>query len=556
MKIIKGIPGAPGVAITHVLHLKKQEIEITQKGIGIEKELSIFKDNLLLVNDDLKLLVEKVKKTVGKEESEVFEAHAEILNDPQMAKEIKDEISSTTNSAAYAVQKIFSKYKSMFESMDDEYMKQRAIDIYDVSTRLLKSILKIKENNANNDLKNVVIVADELTPSDTVSLDTTKVKGMAIQKGGSTSHATIIARTIGIPAVVGLTGFCEKVNNGDMVIIDGNKGHIILHPTDVVLDEYKTIIEQELLEKTELKKYRNIDVKTKDGHSVHVKSNIGGTDDAKIGELNGMDGVGLFRTEFAFMHSSKWPTEEELFNNYKEIVLINPKNTVTFRTLDIGGDKVLPYYKFDHEDNPFLGERSIRFSLAKPEIFRAQLKAIIRAGYYGKIAIMFPMIATIDEFQKAKKIYNQCYDDLAKSKILIPNKKDIKIGLMIEIPVAAILTDQFAKIADFFSIGTNDLIQYSMAADRLSEKVRYLYQPKNPSILRLINMTIKNGAKEGIMVSVCGETASDPEMIPLLIGMGLKSFSVSPGAILKTKKIISELIQKDEENIVNKLMKY
>ena len=556
MKIIKGIAGAPGVSIGHVLNITKDDVRITQKGRGKEIELKILENNIKKVDKELKLLVQDVAKRIGKEESEVFKAHSLILHDPQIIKEIKDNINLTTNSAARSVQLIFDKYKTMFENMDDEYMKQRAIDIQDVSGRLLKSILNINSDDSSSEYKDVIIVAKELTPSDTVTLDTTKVKGMAVEKGGSTSHATIISRTLGIPAVVGLSGFQKHVKNGEIIILDGNKGEVILNPSNSILNKYKKTIKKQEEEQEELKKYINIDVKTTDGHKIIVEGNVGGLEDAKIGIQNGMKGVGLFRTEFSYMNNSQWPTEEELFENYKQMVILCPKDIITFRTLDIGGDKTLPYYKFEHEDNPFLGERSIRFSLANPKIFKTQLRALIRAAYYGKIAIMFPMIATLDEFEKAKNIYNDCYKELKKEGAKIPPINNIKVGMMIEIPAATIITDQFAKVADFFSIGTNDLIQYSMAADRLSEKVRYLYQPKSPSILRLINMTIQNANKNNIIVAVCGETAANPKMIPLLLGMGLKYFSVSPSAVLRTKKLISQLSVKEEKIKVQKAMGY
>ena len=556
MKIIKGIAGAPGVSIANVLKITKEEVVVTQKGKGKEAELKILKDNIAKVDKELKLLVEDVAKRVGKEESEVFEAHSLILHDPQMIQEIKENINSTTDSAAYSVQLIFDKYKVMFEGMDDEYMKQRAVDIHDVSTRLLKSILNIADDDAQSKHASVIVVAEELTPSDTVTLDTTKVKGMAVEKGGSTSHATIISRTLGIPAVVGLTGFEKFVKNGEVIILDGNKGEVILSPSTEMIAKYKKAIKDQEKEAEELKKYINVDVKTTDGIDIVVEGNVGGLEDAKIGIANGMKGVGLFRTEFSYMNNTQWPTEEELFNNYRDMVKLNPEDITTFRTLDIGGDKILPYYKFEHEDNPFLGERSIRFSLANLDIFKTQLRALIRAAHYGKVAIMFPMIATLDEFKKAKQVYIDCYNDLKKESAQIPSLDSIKVGMMIEIPAAAIITDQFAKVADFFSIGTNDLIQYSMAADRLSEKVRYLYQPKSPSILRLIHMTIQNGHKNNIVVAVCGETAANPEMIPLLLGMGLRYFSVSPSAVLRTKKLISKLSAKEEEIKAKKAMGY
>jgi phosphotransferase system enzyme I (PtsI) len=305
MKIIKGIAGAPGVSIARVFHIEKHEIVVTKEGIGNEKELSIFRVHSKKVNKELSALVKQVEKKIGKEESEVFEAHKLILNDPQIVKEVEEDIFSTTDSAAFSVQKIFTKYRLMFDGMDDEYMKQRAVDINDVYIRLVKSILNITDKSAYNTYQNIIVVADELTPSDTVALDTTKVRGMAVEKGGPTSHATIISRTLGIPAVVGLTGFSHKVNDGDVIILDGNKGEVIIRPTENELTEYKNLIKLQSQEEEELKKYINIDVKTTDGKSICIEANVGGTEDAKLGLKNGMHGIGLFRTEFSFMHGSK-----------------------------------------------------------------------------------------------------------------------------------------------------------------------------------------------------------------------------------------------------------
>ena len=546
MKIIQGIKGAPGISIAKVFLLKKEERHIKQFSNDIQEELKKIDLNVDKCKVELKELVEKTKIKIGEAEAEVFSAHILIISDPMIIKDVKDMITSDSVTAEYAVEKMFDKQKLLFESMNDDYMKERAIDIEDTKSRLLDSILNISSASQYRGSDQITLISDELTPSDTVSLDTSKIVGIAIEKGGPTSHATIIARTLGIPAIVGLKDIMNLIKNNDKIILDGNKGTAIINPDAVTIDKYKTMIQKQEEEKILLKKFINTRVKTLDGVSVHVEANVGSVEDAKLGVTNGMDGIGLFRTEFAYMNSRKWPTEEQLYETYKSMVIVSNGKIVTFRTLDIGGDKVLPYYKFDHEDNPFLGERSIRFSLNKPEIFRTQLRALIRSAKYGKIAIMFPMISVVEEFVSAKNILIECHKELKDEGFDVPELENIDVGMMIEVPASAIITDKFAKIADFFSIGTNDLIQYTMAADRLSEKVRYLYQPSNLSILRLINMTIKNGIKNNIRVAVCGELASNEEVIHLLLGMGLRYFSVSPRSILRVKQILCKLSYKVE----------
>ena len=552
MKIIQGIKGAPGISIAKTFLLKKEERNINKHSNDSNAELEKVKLNVEKCKVELQHLVEKTKKEIGDLESEVFSAHILIISDPMLIDNVNKMITAESVTAEYAVEAAFNQQKILFESMNDDYMKERAIDIEDTKSRLLDSILNIASSKQYEGSFKISLIAEELTPSDTVSLDTSKIVGIAIEKGGPTSHATIIARTLGIPAIVGLKNILNLVKNDDLIILDGNEGKVIINPDESTIKDYEKMIDLEKQEKILLKKFINQKAKTLDGVSIHIEANVGCVEDAKLAQENGMDGVGLFRTEFSYMNSRKWPTEKDLYETYKSTILASKGKVVTFRTLDIGGDKILPYYKFDHEDNPFLGERSIRFSLNKPEIFKTQLRALIRASKHGDIAIMFPMISVIEEFVDGKKILVECYNELKKEGFEIPDISKIAVGMMIEVPASAIISDKFAKIADFFSIGTNDLIQYSMAADRLSEKVRYLYQPSNLSILRLINMTIKNGQKENIRVAVCGELASNMKIIPFLLGMGLKYFSVSPRSILKVKQAISNLSYKDEKAKIEK----
>ena len=437
----------------------------------------------------------------------------------------------------------------MFESMDDEYMKARAADIRDVSFRLLCNILGKEIPNLATLQEPVVIVAKDLTPSDTGSLNKEYAKGFVTEMGGRTSHSAIMARSLEIPAVVGCGDLLSQVKNGDEIILDAITGEIILHPTAEQIASYQEKLAIFQREKEELKNLKDQASITLDGHQVDLVGNIGSPADVQAVLDNGGEGVGLFRTEFLYMKSEDdFPSEEVQFSAYKQVLEAMQGRQVVIRTLDIGGDKKLNYYQFEEEMNPFLGVRAVRFCLMRKDIFRTQLRALLRASVYGKLAIMFPMIATVNEFREAKKLYDEIRAELEQEGVKVGN---VQVGIMIEIPAAAVNADQLAKEADFFSIGTNDLIQYTMAADRMSQNVSYLYQPFNPSVLRLIKMAIDGAHSQGKWCGMCGEMAGDAQAAPVLLGLGLDEFSMSAVSILATRKVINGLNYEAMKKLAN-----
>ncbi|MBR3006071.1 MAG: phosphoenolpyruvate--protein phosphotransferase, partial [Erysipelotrichaceae bacterium] len=442
----------------------------------------------------------------------------------------------------------------MFESMDDAYFKERAADIKDVSFRLLCNILGLTIPDLTAIDEEVVIVAEEMTPSDTAQLNKKYSLGFVTEIGGKTSHAAIMAVALGLPAVVGCTGIMSSCKHGDKIILDAKEGDVIINPTDEQLKEYEEKRVRFLEEKAALQVLLDKPSITVDGHQVELVANIGSPKDMDNVIANGAEGVGLYRTEFLYMESTEdFPSEEDQFKAYKVVLERAEGKRVVVRTLDIGGDKKLPYFEFEPEMNPFLGYRAIRLCLDRKDIFKTQVRALLRASVYGKLAIMFPMIATIDEFKSAKQFVLDTKEELKAEGVAVSDS--IEIGMMVEIPASAVLADEFAKYADFFSIGTNDLIQYSMAADRMSEKVAYLYQPLNPSILRLIKMTIDGAHSQGRWCGMCGEMGGDPMAAPVLLGLGLDEFSMSASKIRPTRKIITSLNKKEMEELANKALK-
>ncbi len=536
--MIKGIAASKGYAIGQVFLQKHEEIIITDEKVS---DVSAEKERLQVSLDASREQLEKIKAKamveMGAEKAEVFEAHITLLDDPEFTGAMAMEIENNSLNAMKAVETVTNTFVSIFESMDDAYMRERAADIKDVSKRIIANLagkggdaFAITENNT-------IVVAHDLTPSDTAQLDRSKVVAFLTNIGGRTSHSAIMARTLEIPAVVGLKDITEVAKTGDMVIVDGIEGIAIVNPDEATIKEYTAKKEKFEAEQEELKKLINVKTTTKSGKRIEVCGNIGKPEDVKAVIENGGDGVGLFRTEFLYMDRDNAPTEDEQFESYK-YVLENMKKQVVIRTLDIGGDKTLPYLPLPHEMNPFLGYRAIRLCLDRTEIFKVQLRALLRASVYGKLAVMFPMISGLEEFQAAKELVEECKAELkAEGK---EYSEDIQWGIMVEIPAAAVYADELAKHVDFFSIGTNDLIQYTLAADRMSEKVSYLYNPMHPSVLRLVKMTIDGAHKHGKWVGMCGEMAGDEAAIPTLVEYGLDEFSMSASSILTAKKIILE----------------
>ena len=442
-------------------------------------------------------------------------------------------------------------FVNMFEAMEDNpYMQERAADIRDVTERVLSHLLGVKIPNPSSIQEEVVIVAKDLTPSDTAQLDRNFVKGFVTDIGGRTSHSAIMARSLEIPAVVGTKTVTESIKDGDIVIIDGLGGNIIINPDEETLASYNEKGMKFKQQKEEWKLLKNAETVTKDGKHIELAANIGTPKDL-VGVIeNGAEAVGLYRTEFLYMDSADFPTEEEQFNAYKEVLEGMEGKPVIVRTMDIGGDKELPYLELPEEMNPFLGYRAIRICLAEPEMFRTQLRALLRASVFGKLRIMFPMIATLNEFREAKKILEEEKAKLIQENVAV--SEEIEVGIMVEIPAAAVLAHQFAKEVDFFSIGTNDLIQYTMAADRMNQQVSYLYQPYNPSILTLIKHVIDSSHAEGKWTGMCGEMAGDQTAVPLLVGLGLDEFSMSASSVLKTRSLMSKLDSTEMKKLADK----
>ena len=542
--MIKGIAASAGVAVSKVFKLKHPVLNIERvDGANAEDEVKRLNDAIEKSKADISDIKEKAVGKLSDEDLAIFDAHLMVAEDPEFVDQIVAMISDEKVNADYAVDQVANMFVGMFEGMDDPYFKERAADIKDVTFRIKCHILGVKIPDLTTINEEVVIVAEDLTPSDTAQLDRKFVKGFATEIGGRTSHSAIMARSLEIPAVVGAGSLLDKVEHGDEIILDALNGVIIFNPSEDQKVEYAKKGEAHQAHRDSLKVLKDAESTTLDGHTVELAGNIGTPNDVESVLNNGGEGVGLYRTEFLYMDSSALPTEEEQYEAYKTVLENIAPNRVVVRTLDIGGDKELDYLDLPEEMNPFLGYRAIRLTLDQTDIFRTQIRALLRASVHGKLSIMFPMIATLQEFREAKALVDSEKKNLSKEGIAYSD--EVKLGMMVEIPAAAVLADQFAKEVDFFSIGTNDLIQYSMAADRMNERVSYLYQPYNPSILRLIKMTIDGGHKEGKWVGMCGEMAGDEKAIPLLLGMGLDEFSMSASSILEARNIVRNLKYED-----------
>lgn len=544
--MLKGIAASSGVAIAKVYKLEQPKVEIVKKEGDPAVETAKFNEALEKTKSDIERIKEIASKRLSDEELAVFDAHLMMASDPELASQIIAMIENDKVNAEYATDAVATQMITIFESMDNDYMRERAADVKDVTFRLKCNLLGLMIPDLGLINEDSVVVAYDLTPSDTAQLNT-YAKGFATAIGGRTSHSAIMARSLEIPAVVGCSGILEAANHGDRIILDALEGNVILNPDEAIIKEYEAKAKAVAEEKEALKVLKTAKSISTDGHQVELAGNIGGVKDVE-GVLNfGGEGVGLFRTEFLYMNSDHFPTEDEQFEAYKEVLTAMGGRKVVVRTLDIGGDKKLSYFQFPEEMNPFLGYRAIRLCLDRTDIFRTQLRALIRASVYGRLCIMFPMIATVKEFRDAKAIFNEEKEKLIAEGVKVSDT--IEVGMMVEIPAAAVNADNFAKEADFFSIGTNDLIQYTMAADRMSEHVSYLYQPYNPSILRLVKATIEGAHKEGKWAGMCGEMAGEPYAVPLLLGLGLDEFSMSATSILKARKMVTSLSKADCEKL-------
>ena len=550
----KGIGASPGIALGKVLVVEQSELIIERKNIeDVDYEIAKLEDAINISIEELIKVKEKAFKTLGEHEAEIFEAHLLVLKDPELVDSAKSKIKDEKVNAEFALNEIKEMFVGMFEAMDNEYMRERAADIKDVTNRVLRHILGIKVVDLAGLDEDVILVAHDLTPSDTATMNPKMVLGFLTDIGGRTSHTSIMARTLEIPAVVGLTDITSKVKDGDFIVFNGDTGEVIVNPdyeTKLKYTKLKTDFEEYRKSLELLKGKKSV---TLDGRHVELAGNIGSPKDVDGLIKNDAEGVGLYRTEFLYMDKEdEFPSEQEQFEAYKTVLEKMNGKPIVIRTLDIGGDKELPYFNMEPEMNPFLGYRAIRLCLDRIDIFKTQLRALYRASIYGKLRIMFPMISSLEELLSAKEVIKEVLKEFDEKGI--EYDKNVEVGMMIEIPSSAIITDILAKHVDFFSIGTNDLIQYTCAVDRMNQKISHLYNQFNPAVLRLIKMTIDNAHKEGKWVGMCGESAGDQKMIPILLGFGLDEFSMSPISILQARKFITSVKYEDMKKISDEVL--
>ena len=548
--MLKGKGVSNGVGFGNIAILKNEDRVIEKKIVeNPENEMKRFKEALEEVTKETQEIANSITGT----EKEIMDAYLMIMQDPSLTMETENAINNLNYSAEYAVEIGFNSIIQVFKNMDDEYMATRATDIADIKNRILAQLLNEETINTSKLPPNTILVAKELTTSDTAKLNFNHVTGIITEIGGTNSHSSIMARTHAIPAITRVEDATKIFRNGDYVAIDGMLGEIYLNPTEEEKQKLLKIQSQILKENEELEKYKGTETKTKDGYKVELVANIGTPADVELVLKNTAEGIGLLRSEFLYMDSDSMPTEEEQFLAYKEVAeKMNGKNVI-IRTLDVGGDKELKYLELEKEANPFLGYRAIRLCLDNIALFKTQLRAILRASNYGNLLIMFPMISSIEELREAKKILEECKKELDTENI--PYKKDIKVGIMIEIPSAALIAYGLAQECDFFSIGTNDLIQYTVAVERGNEKISKLYTKYHPAVIKLIKDSIQGAHDAGIFCGMCGEAAGDELLIPLLIGLGLDEFSMNSNKILKARKIISQLEKSKCEKLVEKVLR-
>ena len=555
-KMLKGIAASDGVAVAKAYLLVQPDLSFETVTVeDISAEEARLDAALAASQDELSVIREKAVESLGEEAAAVFDAHLMVLADPEMTGQIKETIRAKQVNAEAALTEVTNMFIAIFESMDDNpYMQERAADIRDVTKRVLANLLGKKLPNPATIDEESIIVAHDLTPSDTAQLNKKFVKAFVTDIGGRTSHSAIMARTLEIAAVLGTNNITELVKDGDILAVSGMTGEVVINPTEEQIAEFKAAGEAYAKQKAEWAQLKDAPTVTADGKHFELAANIGTPKDVEGVNDNGAEAVGLYRTEFLYMDSQDFPTEEDQYEAYKAVLEGMNGKPVVVRTMDIGGDKELPYFDLPKEMNPFLGYRALRISISETgnQMSRTQLRALLRASVHGKLRIMFPMVALLTEFRTAKGILEEEKAKLVAEGVAVAD--DIEVGIMIEIPAAAMLADQFAKEVDFFSIGTNDLIQYTMAADRMNEQVSYLYQPYNPSILRLINNVIKAAHAEGKWAGMCGEMAGDQTAVPLLVGMGLDEFSMSATSILRTRSLMKKLDTAKMEEYANRAL--
>lgn len=553
-KDVKGIAASDGIGIAPAYllvdpDLSYDKVKVDDTAAEYARVEKAFQDSI----EELTQIKENAKDSLGEEELGVFDAHIAILSDPEMLGQIKDDIENNHTGAEEAVDKVTTAFADMLAAMtDNAYMQERAADVKDVAKRAMSHLLGKQLPNIAGINSPVVIVAHEITPSDTSQMDAKFVKGIVTDLGGRTSHAAIMSRTLRIPAIVGSNEITTSVEHGQMMIVDGLNGDAIIDPSDDQVKEYEAKAEAFEAERAEWAKLVDAPSVSKDGKEFEIAANIGTPDDTEDAVKQGADGVGLFRSEFLYMDNDHMPSEDEQFEAYKKAAVGMNGKPVVVRTMDIGGDKPLDYMPLPKEENPFLGYRAIRICLDRPELFKTQLRALVRASEFGPVSIMFPMIATVAELRQAKAIFEEAKAEVQKDHPGLGD--DVKIGMMIEIPLAALNAAQLAKEVDFFSIGTNDLIQYSFAADRGNEAVSYLYQPLNPAFLSLVKHVITSAHENGAKAAMCGEMAGDEMALPLLMGMGLDEYSMSATSILRTRSMMKKLDTKEWAGYVDEII--
>ena len=551
---IYGVGAAEGIGIGVAKVVREQNVEVVKKTVSdSEAEVNNFMRVLDITKAETEEMSQALEKNASAKEAEILFGHIMLMSDPMLVDEIVNRIKGESVCAEYVIEEVCNQYAAVFASMDDELMQQRATDMIDIKTRLIKKVLGIENTDLSKLPYGSILVAKDLTPSMTAGLNPDNVLGIVTQFGGKTSHSAILARALEIPAVVGLSNLPEDISDDTDILLDGESGEVIILPTDNEKSDYENKKKNYDANKEMLKKYRELPSISKDGKKVEIAGNIGSPEDAKKVIENGGEGIGLFRTEFLFMDRDCMPTEEEQFESYKEVAAAMEGKPVIIRTLDIGGDKEIPYMGIVQDENPFLGYRAIRLCLdRKDDIYIPQLRALLRASAFGNIKIMLPLITSMDEIREAKALISDIKKELDEKNIAY--NKNIEVGIMVETAAASLLADIFAKEVDFFSIGTNDLIQYTMSVDRGNVKIAGLYSPFSPAVLRSINRIITEGKKAGIMVGMCGEAAADPLLIPVLLAWGMDEFSMSASSILKSRQIISGCDSKDLKAKVDKVL--
>ena len=552
----KGTSASSGIGIGKAVIVEEAELVIKRENVSdVEAELGRFKGALEQSVKDTEVLAADLATRVGEKEAEILQGHIMLLSDPMLTGEIENSIKNDGVNSEFAIETVCNMYADMFASMGDELMQQRATDMRDIKTRMQKLLLGVRSVDIASLPAGSVIVAKDLTPSMTAGINPANVTGIVTELGGRTSHSAILARALEIPAVVAVENLMEQVKDGDDLVLDGSTGEVMVNPDAAVRAEYENKRDVFLKEKKELEQYIGKPSVTRDGVQVEIVANIGKPEDAeKVLQYDG-EGVGLFRTEFLFMDRTSMPTEEEQFEAYKKVAIAMNGKPVIIRTLDIGGDKEIPYMGLEKDENPFLGYRAIRFCLdRKEDIYKPQLRALLRASAFGNIRIMVPLVTCIEEYREARGLVEELKAELDEAGIAY--KKDIQVGIMVETAAASLIADIFAREVDFFSIGTNDLTQYTMSVDRGNKKVSYLYSTFNPAVLRSIRHIIACGREAGIMVGMCGEAASDPMMIPLLLAFGLNEFSMSASAILRARKMVTEYSVQELQAVADKAMSF